>query len=140
MAAPAQDGPIGRLALECLGESWPEDWIARHRDRFLVAMEGEALLGYALVTGVLDEASLDSIAVCPQWRRHGLGQALLTAVIGRCRAEGMATLTLEVRRSNGAAVSLYEKNGFVQVGCRRGYYEKPREDALLLTLTLAGAE
>lgn len=96
--------------------------------------EDGAVLGYAVLSVVLDEGSLDNIAVAPDARRRGVADALLGALTGFGR-EHLSTLTLEVRASNAPAIALYEKHGFVPVGRRKNYYDAPREDAVLMTLT-----
>ena len=73
-----------------------------------------------------------NLAVAPEKRRMGVAQRLLDALFLELRARGITSLALEVRTSNLAAQKLYEKNGFVQVGCRKNYYLNPREDALIL--------
>ena len=117
-------------------DPWPGDLIRRLADRFTVAAEGGAVAGYLVLSSVLDEGSIDDIAVAPPYRRHGIADALVHDAVCRARADGLSTLTLEVRASNLAAVRLYEKHGFAEVGRRRNYYEKPREDAILMTLVL----
>jgi len=96
--------------------------------------EDGALLGYAVLYTVLDEGNLDNIAVVRPFRRRGVADALLTALTGLCRERGLARLMLEVRASNAPALALYEKHGFAAVGRRKNYYEKPQEDAVLMTL------
>ena len=105
---------------------------------FLLA-EGEdgAVLGYAVLSAVLDEGNLDNIAVDPRCRRQGVADALLSALTEFGRTS-LSVLYLEVRASNLPAIALYEKHGFVPVGRRKNYYEMPREDALLMTLALNG--
>ena len=100
----------------------------------LLAEEDGAVLGYAVLSAVLDEGNLDNIAVAPEYRRRGVADALLGALTGFGR-ECLALLTLEVRASNAPAIALYEKHGFRPVGRRRNYYSDPREDAVLMTLT-----
>lgn len=104
----------------------------------ILVAEGEdgTVLGYAVLSAVLDEGNLDNIAVAPRCRRQGVGDALLSALtdFGRTR---LSALFLEVRSSNLPAIALYEKHGFVPVGRRRNYYETPREDALLMTLEVS---
>ena len=94
--------------------------------------DGE-LLGYAVLSVVLDEGSLDNIAVAPGYRRQGVADALLAALTGFGR-EHLSVLLLEVRASNAPAIALYEKHGFAAVGRRKSYYDAPREDAILMTL------
>lgn len=100
----------------------------------LLAQGGDgAVLGYAVLSAVLDEGNLDNIAVAPGCRRRGVADALLSALTGFGR-ENLSALMLEVRASNAPAIALYEKHGFVPVGRRKNYYDAPREDAILMTL------
>ena len=92
-----------------------------------------AVLGYAVLSVVLDEGNLDNIAVAPDCRRQGVADALLGALTGFGR-EHLAVLMLEVRASNAPAIALYEKHGFAAVGQRKNYYDAPKEDAILMTL------
>ena len=103
----------------------------------LLMAEGEdgGVLGYAVLSAVLDEGNLDNIAVAPQFRRQGVADALLSALTEFGRTS-LSILFLEVRASNLPAIALYEKHGFVPVGRRKNYYETPREDAILMTLEL----
>lgn len=102
----------------------------------ILLAEGEdgSLLGYAVLSVVLDEGNLDNIAVAPGTRRRGVADALLSVLTGFGR-ENLALLTLEVRASNAPAIALYKKHGFAAVGRRKNYYSAPREDAVLMTLT-----
>lgn len=102
----------------------------------ILLAEGEdgVLLGYAVLSVILDEGNLDNIAVAPQARRRGVADALLSTLTGFGR-EHLACLMLEVRASNAPAMALYEKHGFAAVGRRKNYYEAPWEDAILMTLT-----
>ena len=95
--------------------------------------EDGAILGYAVLSVVLDEGNLDDIAVAPEARRCGVADALL-ATLTRYGRDTLAFLTLEVRASNLPAIALYEKHGFVPVGRRKDYYSAPKEDAILMTL------
>ena len=83
---------------------------------------------------VVDEIQVMNIATHPTHRRRGLAQALLIHLLREERE--VASLTLEVRKSNEAAQSLYEKMGFRKVGARSKYYSDNQEDAVLMTLTL----
>ena len=95
-----------------------------------------AVVGYVGMLYVLDEGYISNVAVRPDCRRQGVAEALLAALEARGRALLLSFLTLEVRESNAAAVALYEKRGYRAVGRRKNYYEKPTEDAVLMTLTL----
>ncbi len=96
--------------------------------------EDGAVLGYAVLSLVLDEGNLDNIAVAPQARRQGVADALLNTLTGFGR-DNLSRLMLEVRASNAPAIALYEKHGFAAVGRRKNYYDAPKEDAVLMTLT-----
>ena len=101
--------------------------------------EDGALLGYAVLSTVLDEGNLDNIAVAPDCRRRGVADALLSALTGFGRGR-LSVLMLEVRASNYDAIALYGSRGFRGVGRRKNYYEHPREDAVIMTLDLTGEE
>ena len=99
----------------------------------LAAEEGGGLLGYVWARFVLDEGDIGNIAVAPGFRRRGAGAALLKALLEEAERRQAAVVQLEVRESNLAARRLYEKNGFESVGKRKNYYEKPAEDAILMS-------
>ena len=101
----------------------------------LCAEEDGALLGYAYFRCVLDEGYVGDLAVRPAARRRGIGRALTLSLCAEARERDLAFLTLEVRESNLPARRLYESCGFADVGVRKNYYEKPREDAVLMTST-----
>ncbi len=98
-----------------------------------VALEDNKVIGYCGVNTVLDEGYITNIAVLKEYRRKGIGQALVKALCGYAEKTGLAFLTLEVRKSNLPAIKLYEKNGFKKVGERKDYYSSPKENALLMT-------
>ena len=131
---------IAEIERECFSLPWTEEMLRSQLDGercvFLAALEGGNVLGYAGLTFVLDEGYISNVAVAPAYRRRGAGGALIGELIRRGRALRLAFLTLEVREGNEAAVALYFKHGFRVVGRRKGYYEKTREDALLMTLEL----
>ena len=100
---------------------------------FIVAeSEDGGLLGYAGLHVVLDEGYIDNVAVDPACRRQGIADALIDTFV-RFGAARLAFLTLEVRAGNAPAIALYEKHGFYEVGRRKGYYDDPKEDAILMT-------
>jgi [ribosomal protein S18]-alanine N-acetyltransferase len=81
---------------------------------------------------VADELHINNLAVRPECRRLGLGRVLLESVFGHAVALGARRATLEVRRSNVAALKLYERLGFSVAAIRKDYYDHPVEDALIL--------
>ena len=114
---------IAALEKTCFSDPWSEnlleDALFDTQACFIVAEDGEEgnVLGYAGLHAVLDEGYIDNVAVAPD----AFGAA------------NLAFLTLEVRKSNTAAIALYEKHGFHQAGLRPGYYQHPREDAVIMT-------
>jgi ribosomal-protein-alanine N-acetyltransferase len=92
------------------------------------------LLGMGCFWSILDEAHITIMAVHPQYQRQGLGQALLYSLLKTACTKGLERATLEVRASNLAAISLYQKFGFKTAGQRRRYYQDNGEDALILWL------
>jgi ribosomal-protein-alanine N-acetyltransferase len=91
------------------------------------------ILGYGGFWLMYDEAHISTLAIRVAWRRQGLGELLLAALLDKAQRLGASRVTLEVRVSNAAAQNLYAKYGFEQVGRRKGYYADNREDALILT-------
>ena len=73
-----------------------------------------------------------NIATHPDYRRKGIGTALINALVDRLAKQGSHSLMLEVRTSNNSAISVYQKLGFFEVGRRKNYYRNPKEDALIL--------
>ncbi|WP_341527259.1 ribosomal protein S18-alanine N-acetyltransferase [Nostoc sp. UHCC 0302] len=93
------------------------------------------LLGMGCFWSILDEAHITILAVHPQYHGQGLGQALLYSLIKTACDRGLERATLEVRASNSAAISLYQKFGFKTAGRRRRYYKDNDEDALILWIS-----
>jgi len=99
-----------------------------------VAVPPEAsILGYGGFWLMAGEAHISTIAVRPEWRRRGIGELLLVAMLELAVELGGDLATLEVRVSNVAAQSLYQKYGFAKVGLRPHYYSDRGEDALVMT-------
>lgn len=90
------------------------------------------LVGYAGCWQVLDEAHITTIAVEPNLKRKKIGEALLNKILQECYKNEVKYITLEVRVSNTAAISLYEKYGFKSLGTRKAYYQNNNEDALIM--------
>lgn len=124
---------IAALEKAIFSDAWSERSIASELENelalWLVALDGDTVAGYIGSQTVLGEADMLNLAVEPEYRRQGVGRKLVEELISRLDAH---CLTLEVRVSNEPAQNLYASMGFAQVGRRRNYYEKPREDALIL--------
>ena len=131
------DEESARLAAEleklCFSEPWSEKAILEEAERgfFVAAYIDGDIAGYAGMLCVLDERDVCNIATVPHFRGKGVGRALTDALIASARESGASVIMLEVRKSNAAAIALYEKAGFTLVGQRKNFYTMPREDALL---------
>ena len=79
-----------------------------------------------------DEWEITNVAVDPDFRRQGMGEALMRALADKAAQAGVARISLEVRVSNGAAIGLYRKLGFVDCGVRKNFYSAPREDGVIM--------
>jgi ribosomal-protein-alanine N-acetyltransferase len=121
--------------------SFPVPWPAnafRHEltqnknARYIVAKEGDHIVGYAGLWMSLDEAHITTVAVLPDYRRRKIGERMLVALFDRAARLGAEWLTLEVRASNLPAQRLYEKYGFRPAGIRRRYYSDNNEDAIIM--------
>lgn len=100
--------------------------------RYLVAELGRKIVGYAGLWLIVDEGHITSIAVDTEYRNKGIGSLLLEGLIDLCRKLNSKAMTLEVRKSNESAKSLYKKYGFKEYGIRPGYYVDNKEDAIVM--------
>ena len=124
---------VAELEKQNFSEPWPEiavrSELTNQLALWLVAVEDGVVVGYVGSQTVLQEADMMNIAVGEGFRRRGIARMLVEELIRRLDAY---QLTLEVRASNAPAIALYESLGFNQVGLRKNYYHKPKEDALIL--------
>ncbi|MGD0123269.1 MAG: ribosomal protein S18-alanine N-acetyltransferase [Candidatus Limnocylindrales bacterium] len=101
--------------------------------QYIVARCGDTIVGFAGIWLLVDEAHVTTVATRRSWRRQGIGDRLLLALLDLARTRGAHEATLEVRPSNISARRLYEKYGFKVVGVRPRYYSDDNEDALIMT-------
>lgn len=101
---------------------------------FIAAILGGKIVGYGGVWKVVDEAHVTTVAVAPDVRGQGIGRKIMLELLARCKQQGMACSTLEVRASNAPAIKLYESLGYVQRGVRHSYYPDNKEDAVVMWL------
>ncbi len=129
---------IADIEKACFSVPWSEEAIketlCESNSLFYCALRGEKLFGYIGSYSVLDEVYITNIAVLKEYRKIGAARALLKRLSEDSKKSKKAFVTLEVRKSNLPAVSLYESEGFVLSGERKDFYEKPREDGLIYTL------
>ena len=124
---------VAELERQNFSDPWPDIAVRGELTNklalWLVALEDGEVVGYVGSQTVLQEADMMNIAVADTHRRRGIAKMLVEELIRQLDAY---QLTLEVRASNAPAISLYEALGFQQVGLRKNYYRKPKEDALIL--------
>ena len=99
---------------------------------YLVAAEEEKILGYCGLYQSFDEADITNVAVLETERGRGVAHAMLTELFKKGKNRGIAHFTLEVRVGNAAAIHLYKKLNFVSAGIRKNFYDRPREDAMIM--------
>ncbi len=129
----------GVLSVEniCFSHPWTKQGIAEELEndtaRFFVARKGGQVIGYIGANNVAGEVYITNIAVLPRERKKGIGEVLLSVLLTESEREKADFVSLEVRESNRAAISLYKKMGFQEAGRRKGFYRDPQEDALIYT-------
>ncbi len=129
---------LERLERICFSRPWSKRMLGEELENqcaaFLVAEdENGTVLGYAGLLVMLDEGYITNVAVFPEYRRLGVAAKIIEVYMNFAAANNLAFLTLEVRPSNEAAIALYRRFGFEEVGRRKNYYDLPKEDALILT-------
>jgi len=97
-----------------------------------VAIINGQVAGYTVMRHIIDEGHILNIAVHEDYRGSGIGSALMEGLIATAHTREMASITLEVRIGNRAAMALYHKYGFKVEGYRRGFYSYPTEDAAIM--------
>lgn len=133
---PAHTAQVAALEKLCFSDPWSENSVASELKNELacwfVAEQDGIVVGYIGSQTVMGETDMMNVAVHPDYRRRGIAEALVTALVEELKKRESLCLTLEVRVSNASARRLYDKLGFEQIGLRRNYYRSPKEDALIL--------
>lgn len=129
---------IERIEMKTFIDPWSEKAIKEFmscngNNRFLVCKRGDRVIAYGGFYIVCDEVHIANIAVDERYRGLGIGRSLLKEIIAEGNALGGVRFTLEVRKSNEIARTLYEKAGFVSLGERKNYYENG-ESAIMMSL------
>ena len=128
----------------CFSSPWSEKTLLSELqnplNKFFGAFFENTLAGYIGFQTVVDETSVFNVAVLPEFRRNGMGKALVEKLIDEAKKSGSKVVFLEVRAGNLPAINLYEKEGFVFFGLRKNYYENPKENALILRLAFDGSQ
>ena len=125
---------------QCFSIPWSEksfqESITREDTLFLVCEEENAITGYIGMYISFEEGSITNVAVSPNYRKQGYGEALVSAAKEKAKEKQVEKIFLEVRVSNTPAISLYEKMGFENLGVRKNFYEHPKEDAYIMASDL----
>ncbi|NLY87122.1 MAG: ribosomal protein S18-alanine N-acetyltransferase [Clostridiales bacterium] len=136
---------ISRLEVESSNTPWSAkaltyDVTQNEKAYVIVADKAGDKVGYADAWIFAGEAQINNIAVLDEYRGQGIGDALLTHLLEFCKERTCRIVTLEVRKSNEPAISMYKKHGFEIVGTRREYYRDNKEDALLMNKEINAIE
>lgn len=148
---------VAKIEAQCFSLPWSEksflDSINRDDTIFLVAEQfaaeqsemnrpqseevvlpnaGNRILGYIGMYLAFEEGEITNVAVLPECRKQGIGNALVTAMQAAGKEHNLERIILEVRVSNESALSLYKGKGFTELGIRKNFYEKPTEDAIIM--------
>lgn len=130
-------GECHELEKACFSMPWSYAELKRTLEiplyHMTAVVDGGTLVGYCGFHAFKPEGYILNVAVLPSRRREGIASLMLQAMEASARGMELEFLSLEVRRSNLAAIALYEKHGYRPVGIRPDYYEQPAEDALIMT-------
>ena len=129
--------PMAEMDILCFSAPWSEESFEKEiRDNrlafYIVAEIGGVMVGYAGLWCIVEEGHITNVAVHPDYRRKGVGEALVGVLLSHTIENGILSHTLEVRESNQAAISLYTKFGFEPAGVRKNYYADNNEDAIIM--------
>ena len=140
-AALADSAALVAIERRCFSDPWSEpsfrESLASHSTFGLVAETDRGIAGYLIGREAAGSGEILNLAVAPEFRRRGIGGELLEAGLEAFQRRRAHEVFLEVRESNRSAQALYLARGFRPVGQRTSYYRNPREDALVLRLSLA---
>ena len=127
---------VAEIENACFAHPWSrkdlEAQLSIDTSHFIVASLNGRAVGYMGLQIFSGEGYVTNVAVLPEYRRRGIAEALVTAQM----KNDMRFISLEVRKSNAAAIALYEKMGYKNIGIRKKFYEKPVEDAVIMSKTV----
>lgn len=133
---PADIAAVAEIEERAFSQPWSRqgflDALQLEGTIFLVAEENERILGYIGMYSAFEEGEITNVAVDASARCRGIGGMLISEAKNKARQRGLSRIVLEVRVSNESAIRLYEKNGFVNRGLRKGFYDFPKEDAYIM--------
>ncbi len=127
---------ISLLEAECFSVPWTEENITDSINSatvFYIAKQNGKTVGYLGMQNAMGDGYITNVAVTKDFRKKGVATALLSELFNYATKNSMNFISLEVRKSNLAAISLYQKLGFIDVGTRKNFYTAPKEDAVIMT-------
>lgn len=134
-----QRGDVPRvmeIEKQCFTTPWHESAylteLVNRSAHYIVAWDGDTIIGYSGMWIIMDEAHITTIGVDPAYRGLKIGEQVLVAMLEEAQRRGARRATLEVRESNDVALNLYRKYGFVAAAIRRGYYSDNNENAVVM--------
>jgi ribosomal-protein-alanine N-acetyltransferase len=134
--APEDADAVEIVEKACFAIPWSREafWkeAANENTIYLLALEGEQVIGYVGCWISYEESQITNVAILPAYRGRGIGTQLFGAVIEAVKIKGVTAMTLEVRPSNEPALALYRGYGFKEAGRRPHYYQDDGEDAIIM--------
>lgn len=131
---------VAGLEKICFSDPWSKETFMEELELKLaiplVVKLEDKVVGYTCLWHLDDQLEVANFAVSPDHRKKGVGEELMKKILIEAKGRGCKSIVLSVRESNQAAVNLYTKFGFVEVGKRKKYYRLPTEDALTMVKTL----
>lgn len=129
------------LELACFSVPWTKDAFLSEIEKnqlahYIVIEENDEIIGYGGVWYIMDEGHITNVAIHPEHRKKGLGKTLVDGMMKAAKKAEINHMTLEVRKSNLPAITLYERMGFEFAGTRPKYYTDNNEDALIMWVEL----
>lgn len=127
---------VARIEEETFSMPWSKnaflDMIAQDNATYLVADLNGQIIGGAGIRNILGDAEISNVVIKESYRNRGYGKSLIKALLDKGYEMGANAFTLEVRKSNLPAIMLYKSLGFAAEGTRKNFYERPKEDALIM--------
>ncbi len=131
---------VCRIEQESFSMPWTKKAIAdslkNENNVYLVAEYAGKIAGYCGMWGIAGEGQINHVAVTQAYRENGIASKMMKVLIEEGCKKNLTEFTLEVRESNLAAIRLYEKTGFQKEGIRKGFYDAPKENAVIMWLRI----
>lgn len=132
----SDSGSIAQIEKQCFSDPWSasavQDFLGYNFNRILCAVIDGRVSGYVSFTFIPDEIEIQNVAVAPELRRKGIADKIMRALDKYAADSSAEKISLEVRVSNFAAISLYQKHGFLETDVRKNFYRHPTEDACIM--------